>query len=416
MRLGALMTEWSPKIRRVSAGDDRKSLAFVGSLLAERRFREAEQALVPILDREGRSFGAYIAMGRALQGQGRYEEAQHYLSRAVEIDPMEASAHLLSGLSAYFTGDYPFAAKRFGTSIDIDPKSALAHLGLARVLYREENFERALSHINEGQRLDPQSVATRLLRARVFSRQNDTEGALEELQSVIDFDPDNQVALVSIAVIEIKRGNYQHAVEVLSRAVKLYGESALIWGLLGRVKLQLKDYAAAEDAIRNSILAKKQGRAPAKVIQLIGALLPQGKIEEAKNLLDRLPRHGALAAVVQKTYGDVYYAQAKYDLAATAYRTACAHTEDFEEERATLEAGLAVEGAESNPRRVADVIGAAITRRLETARQKVLDQDWHVLLDKYEPMIADLAEARQARDQSANLQPANLLVTSTPRL
>jgi tetratricopeptide (TPR) repeat protein len=396
------MAEWSPKVRKVSAGDDRKSLAFVASLITERRFKEAEQALVPVLDRESRSFGAHMAMGRALQGQKRYEESQHYLSRAVELDPMEATAHYLSGLAAYFTGDYPFAAKRFKTSIDIERKSSLGHLGLARVLYRLDDLEGAQAYADEGLRLDPQSVAARLLRARIFSRQGNSEKALAEINSVLTLDANSQIALVSIAVIEIQHGNHEPAVAALTRATKHHDESALTWALLGREKLILKDYPGAETAIRNSIGATKQGRAVGRVIQLIEALLPQGKIDEAKSLLNRLPRHGALAAAVQKTYGDVYYAQEKYDLAAAAYRTACTQAENFEEERTALEASLVAEGAETNPKRVASVMGAAITRRLEAGRLKFLSQEWHALLDKYEPMMADLAEARHARSQGSS--------------
>lgn len=386
------MAEWSPKIRKISGHDDRKGLAAVRSLLSEGRFRDAERALVPILDAESRSFGANIAMGRALQGQGRFEESQHYLSRAVEIDPMEGAAHLLSGMSAYMTGDYAFAAKRFTTSIDIDAKSVPAHIGFARLYYKQEDYQRAIAHGDEALRLDPQSTAARLLRARVFSREGRDDAALEELQQLREFDPDNQVALVSTAFIQMKRGNYQDAVAVLTQALHESHGTALVWGLLGRIKLKAGEYPGAEDAFRNAIRVKGRSGVVLDLL-LFDSLVPQGKIEAARTLLGRLPRFGATAAAVQKCYGDLFYAESRYDNAAKAYRAAFRQLEGGEEQMGNLDAALVAEQSDANSKRVSEVLGRAISERLEAARQNYLEQDWHALLDKYEHKLADFANA-----------------------
>ena len=94
------MSEWTPKVRRVSSGEDKAKLAFLTSLLSEGRFEEAAAEASKVLETEERSFSANMAMGRALQGQKKYEDSLVYFKRAAEIDPMQATAHLMVGMSA----------------------------------------------------------------------------------------------------------------------------------------------------------------------------------------------------------------------------------------------------------------------------------------------------------------------------
>jgi tetratricopeptide (TPR) repeat protein len=332
-------------------------------------------------------------MGRALQGQRRFGEAQHYLARAIEIDPMDANAHFLSGLSAYATGDYDFAIIRFTTSVDITPKSAPALLGLARAFYRQAEFGKANRYINESLRFDPQSAAALLLRARILSREGNTEGALEELHSLLTLDPNNQISLVSIAVIEMKRGNHQEAAIALANSLKKHPESAMTWAFLGRAKMKLGDFPGAEDALRNAMSAKRKGSGAKFATQLAETLLLQGKVEEAKTLLARLPRFGGLGATVQKAYGDAYCAEGRYELAASAYRAAFNQTPDCEDELIRVEASLSGDYVASNHKQIAEVLGKAISSRLERNQDQFLEQEWHELVDKYEPITGDVVEA-----------------------
>lgn len=393
------MAEWSPKIRRVSSGEDKAKLAFVNSLLSERRFEEAEAEAEKLLAANERTFGAHLAKGRALQGQKKFEESLAHFKRATEIDPMQASAHLMAGMSAYFCSNFDFAAEKFQTAVDIDPKSSPGYLGLAQLQYRRSDVENAKINVDKALAYNPNLAPAMLLRARLLAKSGDTRGATGQLTSLVDANPGNRPALISLAAAHLQEENYPEAEKVLVSALDGRADDAIVNGLLGRARLKLGDYAGAEAAIRASMKNQPKMQNIGRSLQLAEALIGQKKLEEARALLEAAPKFGPLAAIVNARLGDLHFADGTYQQATANYRAALLQSAEGEDIVRRIDAEVASHANSADSAWRAGRYRQAAEERQQAARKSFAEQDWQALLDKYRPVIAQLMESwRGAED------------------
>jgi tetratricopeptide (TPR) repeat protein len=63
-------------------------------------------------------------------------------------------------------------------------------------------------------------------------------------------------------------------------------------------------------------------------LQLLQVLIPQGKLQEAMQLLDRAPDRARRSPRIHAAYGDVHLAAGRYKQAAESYRAAMLHRTD----------------------------------------------------------------------------------------
>jgi tetratricopeptide (TPR) repeat protein len=96
--------------------------------------------------------------------------------------------------------------------------------------------------------------------------------------------------------------------------------------MLGRQKMSQQDYAAAEAAFREAIRLQPENEIGQ--LALVAALLPQGKLADAIDVLGKVPRRGRLATPVHRLYGDIYAAQEMHGDAIRSYRAALLHSEN----------------------------------------------------------------------------------------
>jgi cytochrome c-type biogenesis protein CcmH/NrfG len=150
--------------------------------------------------------------------------------------------------------------------------------------------------------------------------------------------------------------------------VQADGSNPRLWELLGRVLLQLKDEEAAEEALREAIRLRPDR--VATHLRLITALLQQAKADEARKVLEDIPRKRRLATIVQKYYGDVYTVQGHHKEAVASYRAALLGTPGGEQTVAAVEEDA---GSGAEP-------------------------DWIMLIERYQPELTKvLANARNRR-------------------
>ncbi|MEQ1930956.1 MAG: tetratricopeptide repeat protein [Parvularculaceae bacterium] len=382
------MSEWTPKVRRVSSGEDKAKLAFLTSLLSEGRFEEAAAEASKVLETEERSFSANMAMGRALQGQKKYEDSLVYFKRAAEIDPMQATAHLMVGMSAFLSSDYPLAEERFQVAVNIDPKSAPGYLGLAQLQFRRGENDTARENVDRALELSPDLAPAMLLRARILAKGGDSGEAIEQLNHVLRTDPGNRQAILSLAAAHMQDENYAEAESRLVQALEQRADDPIINGFLGRVRLRLNDFVGAETATRASMQNLPKRQQMGRSLQLAEALIGQKRFDEAKKLLDSSPKFGPMAAMVNARLGDLYLAQGAYQQSVAYYRAALLQTTEGDNEVRQLDAAMANE----DPVRRAEMYRQAAEERQQAARKAFAEQDWQSSLDKYRPVIAQFME------------------------
>jgi tetratricopeptide (TPR) repeat protein len=149
-------------------------------------------------------------------------------------------------------------------------------------------------------------------------------------------DPENTGASLQLAMMQRQKGNDQEAVELLESIAEGNPESAQIWNALGRMKYAGKDYAGAEQAFARAIELKTTDRATP--LRLIDVLIKQGKLEQAREMLQNLPRRGPMKSTVHRFYGDIYAAKKLYEEAVESYRASILHSPDGERLMAEIEA------------------------------------------------------------------------------
>lgn len=88
---------------------------------------------------------------------------------------------------------------------------------------------------------------------------------------------------------------------------------------LGRMRLRAEDYAGAEATLRPLTTGQRGGMAR---IALVQALIPQGKLTEARTLLASSSRGARTPSLVHRLYGDAFVAEEKWSAAEKSYRAA----------------------------------------------------------------------------------------------
>jgi tetratricopeptide (TPR) repeat protein len=386
------MAEWSPKVRRVSGGEDKGKLAFVNSLLVEGRFDEAEAEASKLVAAGERSFGVHMALGRALQGKKKFSESLAHFQRAAEIDPMQASAHFMAGMSAFLSSEFALAEEKFQIAVNIDPKLAPAHVGLAQLQFRSGEVESARESVDRALELNPELGPGMLLRARILAKAGDSAGAIEQLNALVHANPGNRPALLSLAAACMQAGRYEDAEARLLEALQDRPDDPIVNGLLGRVRLRLNDFVGAETAIRASMRNLPKIQQIGRSLQLAEALIGQKRFAEARKLLDAAPKLGPLAAIVNARLGDLNLAEGACQQAVAFYRAALLQSPEGEAIVRTLDASSAGE----EPARRAALYAEAVEQRQQEARKAFAEQDWQSLLDKHRPAIAQFLEQWRA--------------------
>jgi tetratricopeptide (TPR) repeat protein len=360
----AATKEWSPRVRR-AGGEDNERLQYVTSLMREERFDEARDELLEMLHEDEKSIQARMVLGSLYLRQQMHADALDQFRYAIAIEPLAAQPHVLAGTCCVKLHDLEEARALLQTALNLDPKQANAHVGMAQVLSQTGQTEQAIAQLEEALRLDPQLAPARIMMATLLSQSGNVDGAIEELEDFVNTNPEHTAASVRLAVMQAKKANYPKTIELLEAALKANPQSSRLWGLLGRIKVAVKDYAGAERAFSEAMELKTEDRnAP---IRLVDVLVKQGKLDRAREILQTLPRRGRMASVVHRYYGEIYAARQLYDDAVESYRAAILHTPDGEK---IIEEISAAAGADATSASQIPHFLAAFSKMREQAKQK----------------------------------------------
>jgi tetratricopeptide (TPR) repeat protein len=388
--------QWTPRIQRITKNEGER-LRHAFALMRERRFSEAHEELQQILAQNDQSFAAHMTAGFLLQRQKKPDEALAHFMTALAIDPMHARAHVMAGLTCLALKDLDQAETLTRSALDIDPKQVFAHNGMARVLRAKGDTKKALAHLNKALEIDPAHHMSRLLLALLLNKEGRVEEAVKQLNDLLQIAPGNPFAAMQLARIYSEKGENQKAVEILERIVRNRPEASNAWTLLGRTRMRMANYKGAEEAFHQA--SQRRPKDPLGSLRQVEAMVPQGKLDQARDMLRRIPRRGRLAALVHKYYGDIYLAEKKYSEAAQSYRASILNGENGEKSLAEIDAAMAK--ASGGPSTAIKRYREEIDRRLEAAREKMGDQDWERIFEQMQPQIMEQFAARRRAAVSA---------------
>jgi protein O-GlcNAc transferase len=127
----------------------------------------------------------------------------------------------------------------------------------------------------------PQTIAQLLAAARAARQAGETAGALQALRTVLALDPSHPEALLDLAGLQADSRQLPEAMETLSRARALAGETAAIASLSARLQYQAGEWAGAEAEVRRALRLGGQEPSEEDYKLLVRVLMDQLRTGEA---------------------------------------------------------------------------------------------------------------------------------------
>jgi len=342
---------WIPTVEKID-GNDGDSIAYIRSLIAEGRSDEAMAELYARIENDPENSRPVMALGLTLLGKQRFEEAVVQFERAMEIDPENEAPALLAAYTGLRGNNSEYAEASFHKALQRNPNSTNALLGLSRLHLRNKNTEAAIEVIARAIEIDPEAKLLRTTMGLLLAQNNQPDEAaaqFEHILSLIPSDPQT-VALLSSVYSELDRSN--EAVAVVQEALKSAPNDEGLLMALGYLHVGRKEFVEAEIVLQKVIAeegrsagaeAATEGDTPNRPVQnffkwlgsmaerrprnvarllLVQALIPQGKISEARAILADLPRTGPIAIATHRRYGDTFLAEGNKSAALESYAAA----------------------------------------------------------------------------------------------
>ncbi len=247
----------------------------------------------------------HLIRGKLAIDAKRYAEAANEFRQAVRAKPDSLSAHLNLGAALTQTGDLREATTQFEESLRIDPNNTNAHYNLAILLANENQHEQAIAHLRSVLSIYSKDFDARFLLAQELGKSGRSEDALIEFSRVVEGDPNNEEALLEAVKLQLRKKQYQSALDRLEKAHAQYPQR-------GRTAVMLAYLLAAspEYDLRNGARALELAQLVYKSTGLVNhgtvvalALAELGRCDEASAWLRLMTTKAAAAGksdVVEK--------------------------------------------------------------------------------------------------------------------
>jgi serine/threonine-protein kinase len=167
-------------------------------------------------------------------------------AKALEIDEMLADVHAtLSILNSWYDWDWESAEREAKRAITLNPNSSEAHRANALLLSALGRQKEAIVAAAQARELDPLALLTRTHEALFLYYDGRYEEAREKLIKTLDIDPNFWIALLTLAKIYIRQGQYGDALAELNRARVSSGGNTQTISLIGYASALSGDRAQA---------------------------------------------------------------------------------------------------------------------------------------------------------------------------
>src|ERR1041385_2700634 len=120
----------------------------------------------------------------------------------------------------------------------------------------------------------------------IYTAQANYQGALAALETAVTYRSDSPEVLVELAIAYFYVGQYQKAIEPLTKALALSPQNSLAHHMLGKTQFMIGDFAKAEDELSQALKLHPGDYDVAYTLGL--AFLRQHKFAQAKKLYDHL--------------------------------------------------------------------------------------------------------------------------------
>jgi len=173
----------------------------------------------------------HLCLAVALYKTLDYEGAKKECQIAIRLEPTDPAAHWLLGEIHEVQEKYSLALKQFQLAEELDEGSVKSRLNVARVLLEQKQAAQALEELKAAKEMEPGNAQVHEQYGKVLEALGKVEEAKSEYQEATLLDKNNAFALLDLAKLQEKRGDWPNAMENYWTAAKVV--QATIMGSYG---------------------------------------------------------------------------------------------------------------------------------------------------------------------------------------
>ena len=152
---------------------------------------------------------------------GQLEESQKEYILLSKIDPQNWEYYFQIGRLFEERNYTDSALNNYKKVINFNPQHALAYMRIGIIYYRKKLLSEAKKAFMESLKHNPQNFAAHYYLGKIAKASGDTMGAISHFEKAQKDSELKQKALLETGAIYLVKGNYNHAVADLERALKL---------------------------------------------------------------------------------------------------------------------------------------------------------------------------------------------------
>ncbi|HEV8486546.1 MAG TPA: tetratricopeptide repeat protein, partial [Blastocatellia bacterium] len=207
-------------------------------------------------------------------------------AKALEIDETLADVHAtLCTLNSWYDWDWDGAEREAKRAVTLNPNSSEAHRANALLLSTLGRQKEAIAAAARARELDPLALLTRTHESLFLYYDGRNEEAREKLVKTLEIDPNFWIALLTLAKIYIRQGQYAEAITELTKARSSSGGNTQTISLIGYAYGLLGDHGKARAVLDELKALSTQGYVPPYNIAVVHNGL--GEDEETLTWLER---------------------------------------------------------------------------------------------------------------------------------
>lgn len=215
-------------------------------------FRSAKDSYQTAINRDPTFAPAFLGRARANLGLNKYADVIGDLNEAINLDRNFAEAYIARG--AYTVDSNPSSAlEDLETALEITPDSALAYLYLADAQLSLGDNDAALEAAIRANELDMTLVPVYLTLAKAYIRTGQTTQAIIVLKTFTAFNPEDASSLRLLGTAYNAAGDFEHAVEVLNKAIEADRRNPEAYFQRGSAYLNLDSPNLAETDFKSAL-------------------------------------------------------------------------------------------------------------------------------------------------------------------
>lgn len=160
---------------------------------------------------------SYVFLGLVQEQQQKRDEARASFEKALQLEPGNGLAISKLIDLDLIANNYDEAMRRAEAQQQKEPQSGASYLLKGKVLTAKKDWPAAEAALQKAIELDPNLAPAYDLLVGIYLETGKSEKAVRELEAVVAKSPQNKGALITLASVEEKQGNFSKAAEAYQR-------------------------------------------------------------------------------------------------------------------------------------------------------------------------------------------------------